>query len=85
MNDFKVITGQKIGSDWYVVLSDGDKFKRYDGGDLLSIVRAIERDLMGEQVPVEELEFEHEPEGPDLHDLTGDPRHIGVEVPASWG
>lgn len=70
---FDSITGRGArGGKWRVTLNRGGEHTKYAGGSLLSIIQAIERDLMDEAMGTDD-DFE-----PDLHDLTGETKHIGA-------
>jgi len=56
----------------YVSASSQPKY--FDGGSLIACLRAMERSLMDEAMGTDD-DFE-----PDLHDLTGETKHIGVPL-----
>lgn len=67
------ISGRKIDGEWYIRVELDGKHHRFDGGSLIACLRALERFLMDQEMGVDDF-------SPDLHDITGDTKHIGVPL-----
>jgi hypothetical protein len=52
--------------------------RTYSGGTLLAILEEIVREQKDAAMGIAR------DDEPDLHDLTGDTRHIGMRIPANW-
>jgi hypothetical protein len=68
----KKIAAVFSGGEWSVVADISGEKKDYTGTSLKRILELVEYDT------------EFGLDGPDLHDLTGDTRHIGMRIPANW-
>jgi len=72
------ITGQRTSGQWSIVMNEDGATRTYSGGTLLAILEEIVREQKDAAMGIAS------DDGPDLHDLTGETRHIGVAIPKGW-
>ncbi len=72
------ITGHRTGGEWSITMNEDGTTRTYSGGTLLAILEDIVREQKDAAMGIAR------DDGPDLHDLTGETRHIGVAIPKGW-